>query len=423
MRIFSSRFVFPITSAPIEKGAVAVDGSFIRAVGPSAEIVSKFPEAERRDLGNAALIPGLINAHTHLELTNFGPFKKKRGLFFKESSFVSWLIRLGIRRRIKAKLLGSRPFIRAYRKGLEMLRASGTTCFGDITSLPEAPALVDDKGLRAVLYFEAIGFNPSGAEQKASEMDEVLERAETKKQSKLVTLGLSPHSPYTVSSRLFVLLSQLAERKGLPLSVHMAESSQEVKYVMESSGEFVKRLYPLIGWNKFVPAPTNMSPARYLNSLGVLKKGALAIHAVHVDDTDIAIMKKTGTGVAHCPRSNYFLKVGTAPVNRFMESGIPVGLGTDSLASNATLSLWDEMRFARDTLPLEPSILLTMATLGGAKALGLDRNIGSLETGKEADMIAVSTEGCRSGEDPVSYVLETGTEERIRMVMVAGKEI
>jgi len=423
MQIFSSRFAFPITSSPIEKGAVAVDGSFIRAVGPHDEILRKFPGAEQRDLGDVALLPGLVNAHTHLELTHFGPFKERRGLFFKESSFVDWLMRLGIRRRIKARLLGSRPFIRAYRNGLEMLRASGITCFGDITTLPEAPALVADKGLRAVLYFEAIGFNPSEAEHKAREMEEALERAGERNQSKLVTLGLSPHAPYTVSSRLYVLLSKLAEKKGIPLSVHMAESSQEVKFVMESSGEFVERLYPLIGWNKFVPEPSNMTPTGYLNSLGVLKKGTIVVHAVHVDETDIAILKKAGAGVALCPRSNFFLKVGTAPVNRFLETRIPVGLGTDSLASNKTLSLWDEMRFVRDTLRMEPSILLSMATLGGARALGLEGIIGSLEAGKEADMIAVSEEGCRSGEDPISYVVEKGMDERIRMVMVAGKEI
>ena len=110
-------------------------------------------------------------------------------------------------------------------------------------------------------------------------------------------------------------------------------------------------------------------------------------------------------------------------MNRFLETGIPVGLGTDSLASNKTLSLWDEMRFVRDTLRMEPSILLSMATLGGARALGLEGIIGSLEAGKEADMIAVSEEGCRSGEDPISYVVEKGMDERIRMVMVAGKEI
>jgi cytosine/adenosine deaminase-related metal-dependent hydrolase len=110
-------------------------------------------------------------------------------------------------------------------------------------------------------------------------------------------------------------------------------------------------------------------------------------------------------------------------VSRFLETGIPVGLGTDSLASNTTLSLWDEMRFARDTLRMDSSIILSMSTLGGAKALGLDSRIGSLDEGKEADMIAVSAEGCRSGEDPVSFIVEKGTDERIMMVMVAGKEI
>jgi len=264
--------------------------------------------------------------------------------------------------------------------------------------------------LRAIIYREIIMRGPASGTIRLNGRN-----------SALITRGISPHSPYTVSEALLRSLAATAMRSHTRLAMHVAESRDEVNLLLRRTSGLA-RLYELANWN-ISEAPAGNSPVEYLLRTGILSPRLLAVHAVHVSDKDIRTLKTAGVAIAHCPRSNRETRVGRMPLDNILAAGIPVGLGTDSLASTPSLNMWDEMRFAYRThrrCGITPRDIVSMATLGGATSLGLEKLTGSLDRGKRADIIAVPMPKRRTADLYSDLLRETKT---CIMTMVSGRII
>ena len=283
-----------------------------------------------------------------------------------------------------------------------------------------SPAYLKQSGLRSVIYREIISMKP-GEEGKTSLSHHALSRllSSLPRHSSLLRRGLSPHAPHTVSMEALQQIMIFSSAKDTPLCMHVAESKDEVKLLQGKKSGFDK-LYQAAGWD-LSWAPRAHSTIEYLHNLGVLDTRLLAVHAVHVKDKDIALLKQKNVSIAHCPRSNRETGVGRMPLEQFLKRDIIVGLGTDSLASSPSLNMWDEMRTAFNMhrkYGITAEIIFHLATAGGAKALGLDRAIGTIEPGKKADIIAVPIPQKNIGDLYSDLLRET---KSCIMSMVNGK--
>ncbi len=411
MLVLAARYLLPMSQPAIQDGALLIDGSRIRAVGPRMLLKKAHPELEWRDLGEAILLPGLVNVHTHLELGTL------RDQVSPGCSFVDWVLSLVERKRG----LTWDACSKATEDGITELIRSGTTCVGDVTSTGVSLPGLKASGLRGVVYREMIGPDDSRAEEIAEIPFLHLEDMSEQARGSSLEVGISPHAPYSVSPRLFQLCRRMQQRLDLKAAIHIAESSAEIEYLRSGMGEIRTRLLPATGWDHILPPLLGTTPVGYLDGLGLLDSRCLLVHSVHLTEKDLEILSQGSAAVAHCPRSNAYLGVGRAPLKAFRDRKIPVGLGTDSLASTQTLSLWDEVRSAHEIHGglLSPPEWISMATTGGAQALGLDGEIGTIEPGKRADLAAVSLNN--PGADPYEYLLHEAGPERVLLTMVNGR--
>ncbi len=407
-----ARWVLPISSAPIRAGAVVVDGAKIVFVGPSAEA-----EAGRHEqLGDAILLPGLVNAHTHLELTGLRGFLE--GLPFGE-----WLRVLTAVRR---DVLNINDLQDAARYGVSEALRAGITTLADCSASGAPLPAMRDAGVRGCLYLETFG--PDAAQLDASM--HALRAGVARLQahaSALVTVGVSPHAPYTVSEPLFRAVATYARSERLPVATHVAESAAEVAFVREGRGAFAERLQA----RGIAVRATDASPVALLQRTGLLDAQPLCIHAIHVDDADLARIVEHGASVVHCPISNAKLGQGVAPLRAMRAAGVAVGLGTDSVASNDRMDLIGEARQAvllQSLASATPDALsatdaLDLATRGGARALGLS-TVGVLAPGHDADLCAFSCDAfeARPIYDPAVLLVHVlGSGQAARLTMVAGR--
>jgi 5-methylthioadenosine/S-adenosylhomocysteine deaminase len=372
-------------------------------------------------MGDAAIIPGLVNCHSHLEITSL-----RGALDGVEHDFRSWLLKLNTLR----SGLTDDDIVNAATAGAAEGARGGVTCFGDIGRFGEAGlAALKAVGLRGVVFQET-EFSPDNrtADDDFIALASRFERLHADS-TELVSVGLSPHSPYTVGSRLFELIAQYSILNRVPLSVHAAESAFETDLLMEGKGFFTD-IYEKFGHEWSSPY---CSPVQYLERLGVLSTSPLLAHCVTVNDDDIRRIASSGTKVAHCPKSNAKFGHGYAPLEHFLNSGISVGLGSDSVASNNLCDLFEEARMgvlaARNRSGSKRFItakeILETATLGGAKALGLDHLVGTLEAGKEADITVVSLSSVKQKpvNDIYAALIFASSAADVKMTMVAGNEI
>ena len=419
MKILAAAHVLPISSDPISSGAVAIDGEQIAAVGELDAVAAQFPQAEITDLGQAAIVPGFVNCHSHLEITAM-----RGSLDEVEHDFRSWLLRLNA---IREKMSPDDIEAAAYDGALEGVRA-GVTCFGDIGRMGSAGLnALKRAGLRGIVFQET----ESSPDNRTAQADfealgakfERLKQEETT----LVRVGLSPHSPYTVSSQLFEMIAQYSIINRIPLTIHAAESASEMELLTRGTGFFTE-VYERFDVEWYSPHST---PIEYLERLGVLSARPLLAHCVHASADDIRRIDGYGARVAHCPKSNAKFGHGYAPLEAFLDAGIAVGLGSDSVASNNVCDLLEESRFAALAARNRPDSqrfvsareALTAATLGGARALGLDDQIGTLETGKQADIAVVSLTSL--AQQPVTDIhaalVFSSNARDVVMTMVGGK--
>ena len=407
MKCYHARWVVPVTAPSIHDGTVAVEDGRIAYVGPRASA----PPGDDVDLEDAVLLPGLVNAHTHLELTAF------RGLM-PDVRFRDWIVTL---QAAKVTVMTPERYLDAARLGLtEGLRA-GITTYADTCDSGVALAAMREMGVRGIMYQEV--FCPSADDARVADAIAGLSRRLTElapRQTPLVRLGVSPHAPYTVCDALFAY----AARAGYPVAVHIAESEAETRLVRDADGPFADGLRS----RGIAVEPRARSPIALLDALGVLNTQPLLIHAVRIDEADIAAIASHGASVAHCPVSNAKLGHGIAPLDRLLAAGVAVGLGSDSMAANDRMDLLEEARVAtlaqrsrtgrHDTIA--PRDALALATIGGARALGVDHLIGSLEVGKDADLAAFPLPaGFGDGNPEIAAVFALGGTPA-RLVTVGG---
>ena len=409
---YHARWVLPITQPPIENGTVVESDGLITYVGPR----SAAPPGEDNDLGEAILLPGLVNTHTHLELTAM------RG-FLEDCQFAPWIDRL---RRSRNEIMDREALLDSARFGIIEGIEAGITTYADTCSSGVVMQAMRDAGVRGVMYQEVFGPDPSQAEVAMRELEGRVE-ALLREQSELVTLGVSPHAPYTVSDRLYEAAARFANSRQLPLAMHIAESQPEVDLVTRGTGDFAE------SWQRrgIAVSPRARSAIALLEQRGVLERGPLLIHCVRVDSEDIATMARHRCAVAHCPASNAKFGHGIAPLLPLIEAGIRVGIGSDSVASNNRMDVLDEARLSvlihraatqrHDAFGAHDA--LQLATIGGARALGLDSRIGSLEVGKDADLAAFRTDIARTipTGDPYSAAIFALPGRSAKLVTVKGR--
>jgi cytosine/adenosine deaminase-related metal-dependent hydrolase len=358
--------VFPVTAPPIEDGAVLVgaDGR-ISAVGPHARVPNP-GEAERLEFKDGVLTPGLVNVHTHLELTHLAGTND-------EKDFVKWIARL---RTLKDETTPEQ-FLASAERGLRDCWAHGITCIADTGSTGATLQALVRFGGRGIVYQEVFGPSAAQVPTSMSELEQQVMRmrrlATTQRR-----IGVSPHAPYSVSESLYRRVARFAQQERLPIAVHLAESQEESELVRYGAGPFAEALRA----RGIAVEPHHCTPVQYLRDLGLLRPGTLAIHCVQVDASDVAALKAARVTVAHCPRSNRAHAHGTAPVALLRQAGVLVGIGTDSVVSVPDLDLWSETRAAW----FGAEEALRFLTLEGAKVLEWDREIGSLEVGKAGDL-------------------------------------
>jgi 5-methylthioadenosine/S-adenosylhomocysteine deaminase len=386
----------------IADGAVAINEGRIVDVGEAEAINQKYDAAERIDARGQVIMPGLINAHTHVPMVLF------RGLA-DDLALADWLQNYIFPAEAKAV---SPDFVRvgARLAELEMIE-SGTTTFADMYYFEDdIAAVTHDAGLRAVLGQAVIKFPVADAKTP----EEGLARAESFinkwKNDPLITPAVAPHAPYTVEAGTLKAARDLANRNNVPLVIHLAETRDEVKTIQDAH---------------------HLSPAAYLESLGLWTGRSLAAHAVWLEDADIKILASRGVGLAHNPASNMKLASGIAAVPKWIAAGIHAGLGTDGAASSNDLDMFESIRIAallQKVAALDPKALparqvLEMATRRGAEALGLGDRIGSLEVGKQADIITVAMDGARSTPmfDAISHLVYVAHGDDVRNTIVAGR--
>jgi cytosine/adenosine deaminase-related metal-dependent hydrolase len=414
VKCYHAAWVVPVARLPFADGTVAVDAGRIAYVGPRAGA----PYGEDVELGASILMPGLVNAHTHLELTAM------RGLL-EGLSFVPWVRTLT---QMRAAVLDDAAMADAARVGLAEGLLAGITTYADTSSSGVTLGAMREAGVRGIMYQEVFG---PAAEQHDAAMAGLAAAIEARRplETDLVSLGVSPHAPYTVHDDLMVDAAAFALRQRLPVAIHLAESAEEIAFLREGEGPFAELLRA-----RGIPVVRRShSPVHWLMEMGVMVAQPLLIHCVRADASDIAFIADAGCGVAHCPASNAKFGHGVAPVRAMLDAGIAVGLGSDSVASNNQMDLLGEARLAalfQNAVTGRPDALaadraLALATIGGARAIGLDDQIGTLEVGKAADLAAFPLDVARGvpTTDPVAALVFALPGTPARLVCVAGREL
>ncbi|MDO8682525.1 MAG: amidohydrolase [Armatimonadota bacterium] len=411
--IYKAKHVLPITSEPVDNGEILVRDDRIEAVGPGLAL--SYPTEPIHDFGEAILMPGLVNTHTHLDYTIL------RGAI-DDLPLLPWI------RKITEYALMMQPeqFRWSAFLGAAELIQAGITTIADASFSGKALDAVLESGLRGIVYQEVFGYQTEDFSEELdtlkAQIDELAPSATSK-----ARIGVSPHSIYTVSAGLLTAVREYAHKQGLPISIHVAESEAERDFCAKGEGD-IARMYKQYGMEWACPG---VSPVQYLYDLGLLGEKTIAAHCVHVDEDDVRLLAATRTGVAHCPKSNSKLGVGVAPLPAMLNAGIRLGLGSDSAVSSNTLDIFDEIRFAillQRANKCSPAIfgaksMVEAATIGGARALSMEKEIGSIQPGKKADLVAVDVSKAKSFPDRDSYTLLAycASPSDVLMTMVDGE--
>jgi cytosine/adenosine deaminase-related metal-dependent hydrolase len=410
MTVYEADWICPVSGPPIRNGRLAVENGRITEApdGPAADRV-RFP--------GCVIIPGFVNAHSHLELTVL------RG-FLEGLPFSDWISRLT---RTVLKELSRPDMLCSARLGcIEMIRA-GVTCLGEVMNFGTGWEAMREAGLQGVAYQEVFGpADGQAAEALAGLMRKV--EGYRKEETETFRVGVSPHAPYTVSANLYRSVNEFAAREDLRLTTHIAESEDEGMFVRWGAGPFAEK------WTeRGIPVePPGCSPIAYLDSLGLVRPEMLLVHAIDLEEADFQTLREKRPSLAHCPKSNAKLAHGIARIPEIRETGITIGLGTDSVASNNVADMFEEMRAAifqqrgrtQKLDALDAQTVFRMATLGGAECLGLAGHLGSLDIGKRADFVVVDLNdpAVQPVYDPIDAIVYSASRHNVRATYIGGRE-
>jgi cytosine/adenosine deaminase-related metal-dependent hydrolase len=380
-------WVLPIARPPVAGGWVLVEDGRVAALAEHAGAPAPAPaEADRvLDLPGQVLLPGLVNAHTHLELSWL------RGRVPETASLPQW---------VRASMALRAPAPTAAEAGAAVVASmaeahdTGTALVGDVSNGLTHCDLLAGGPLAALVFHEVLGFAPADA---AGDVAAAAQRALAHAVAPRVTTTLAVHAPYSTAPSMVRAIAA-AVSAGAPLGVHLAESADELRFLRDGGGEWRSLLEDLAKWDGTWTAP-GCGPVEYLAGLGLVRPGLVAAHGVHLTAAELDALAAAGAAVVTCPRSNQWTGAGVPPVAAFYASGVRVAVGTDSLASVEDLDLFAELRAMRRIAPAVPAaVLLRSATLEGARALGREAEFGSIAPGRRAALLAVRAPAARDGD-------------------------
>lgn len=377
MELWLADLVCPVDGPPIRRGAILTTSGRVLAVGDEAFVRPAEPVALERDFGRAILIPGLVNAHTHLELS---------GVKRKPGPMEEWIVSL-VR---EMRGWPAHLFLASAQIGAAASLAAGVTCAGDVSTSGESATAMAGAGMRGVVFHEVLGLDPAQAEEVLAEKMKACDLFPEYEGPipNAVRHGLSPHAPYSASLALYRAARDEARARGWPMATHLGESADEVEFLQDGGGALA-RVHRALGGAPDGFKPSGLRPVAHLDLADALGGLALAVHANQTNAEDWMLLKKNGVRVCLCPRSARFFGHPFADAARMREAGLDLCLGTDSLASSPSLSLLDEARALREhDEEITDAELLEMCTRAGAEALGFD-NLGVLKPGGAADFCVV----------------------------------
>ena len=372
---YTAEWVLPMTGEPRHRASISIENGRIAAIGEAAA-------AEAEDLGRMAIMPALVNAHTHLELSYL------RGRVPRTERFLDWIRTIMAARR-EYPDPADPDIVAAARRAIAEARASGTGLLGDISNTLVTAPLLREASVPAQIFYELLRFDVSDAESMTREARAKADAAADPGGD--VRVSLAPHAPYSVSPALFAAIrADLDARSGQVTSVHLGESPEETEFIRRGSGPWRVLLEELGVWTDAWAAP-GISPVAYLEQIGFLDRRVIAVHGVQFDGDDLGRLRARDMTIVSCPRSNQYVGVGAPSLEAFYAMNVNVALGTDSLASAPDLNMFAELAEARRLAPrVRARTLLESATCRGAAALGFEDDYGTLEVGKRAQIIAVS---------------------------------
>ncbi len=420
--LLTARYVLPVATPHIEYGAVLIRDDKIVEIGDFEHLRALHPDEPVRDFGLAALMPGFVDLHTHLE------YSAMRGLV-DDLPYSEWKLQL----MQKERQFTSQDWDDSALLGALEAAQSGITTVADITRTGASGHAAQATGIRALIYREVATMDKSQVEPVMQRAAEDIAAWRATSDPARVTIGIAPHAPYSCHPALFKRVASFAA-DGTPVAIHLAGSVEEFEFVKYGSSMLatdVRDTYDADapGW-----LPTGVSPVRYVLQWGLFDvPNVLAVHCTQVNDDDIEVLAGRDVSIAHCPRCEAKLGMGVAPIEKFLRAGVRVGLGTDSPAASNSMDVFEEMRIGllvqRATLGAQRFMnarqFVKMATLDAARALKMDHEIGSLEPGKQADIIAVdlSTSHQIPTHHPYSTLVHTANQENVLATMVAGEFI
>ncbi|MEW6428194.1 MAG: amidohydrolase family protein [Thermodesulfobacteriota bacterium] len=389
--LYRCHWLLPIVTPPIADGAVIVADGRIAAAGRYRDLRGGAGEREI----DGVLLPSLVNCHAHLELSSLGGVARSWTANGRAGDLAGWIRSLLAARAEQADDRGQ-----AAQAALAGMHREGVGLLVDIGNLPESGRIADDAGVKVSFLLEKLGVD----EQKA---ESLLNDAANE------SCAVTAHAPYSCSGALIRGLKTLSRTRDGLFSIHLAESEQELILLAGDRGPLHDFLAER-GLADVYTAPRR-HPVTWLDELGVLDPTTLCVHCVQMGTAEIELLARRGAKICLCPVSNRTLGVGEAPVQAMLAAGILPGLGTDSLASNPQLSLWNELREVQNLAPaIDPATIIAMGTLGGARALGLENDYGTIEPGKAASLISVRLDGATGAESMLAELLSTTTGDKVQ---------
>ncbi len=398
------KYILPVTEPPIQDGSILIKNKKITFVGGKNDCPDDPPD-QVLDFSEHLLMPGLVNSHTHLSLT------KLKNKIQPGISFPDWIKKIVS----YTSAMSESEEKEAIKEGLSCLIETGTTTIGDISRSGNSINVMRSMKIGGIVYLEVIGFKKSAMNDQINRVNQILK---DNKADEMVEFGLSPHSPYSVSPQLIESTYRLAQSNRLQIAMHIAETKEESEFIEKGEGRLRSLMEEMDRWEPDWKV-SKSTPIKYLNNLGALKD-MTGIHLNYIDDEDIDIMKENNLSIVYCPKSNKWFHRGESyPLIKYLKKNINVSVGTDSLASNDSLNMFEEMSLIKKQFPsLSDETIVQMATINGAKALGMEKITGSLETGKKADIIALKLNGERDIYKSIFF-----SEGKIDFSMIAGEII
>lgn len=422
MKILSAEYLISMAGEPLVDGAVAIENGEIIDVGREEDLLRRYPDALHQDLPHHAILPGLINCHAHLDMSLYKNYAedpvRRTGV---RVNYVDWL--LGI---LNYKKTASMAHLReAVEAGIDECIQSGTTCVAEMGNYEGIFSLLEQRGLRAVVFPEVMSFDSDYSKDLFESALAIVEKYQDE-DSDLVTVGMGPYAPYLLSRNILRIMSQYCRSSHLPLMIHASGSFSEMEFFNDSTGDIANKLFPNVGWDDLPPAH-HKTPIQYLNQIGFLECRPILVSCIQTTETDLDLIAQSGSKVVMTARSGHNMQQGQPDVSKILGKHIVTALGTDGLSSVDSLSLWDEMRafveLNASSLSLTGQQILSMVTTNAALTLGLDEITGSIEKGKDADLIVVDIEEVNRQGDFLMNLIRHVRDYHVHMVMVRGEII